>query len=151
MDIGAWNKTANCLSWLIKIPNTPEVTSILINMVVTSTPDGPATCTCSKTKALMDTMPLWTFCHHHNRTPLKQVYPHLSWKTARKFYHKCRKQINSTNVSPNAQWQSTTPWCWHFHPTQWSLLQTCQGCHKDFSGSSHPNIMAFHSIHQSAW
>ena len=53
----AWYKAADCLSWLVEVPNSLAATSILINMALASAPDRPATCTCGKTKTLMDTMP----------------------------------------------------------------------------------------------
>ena len=46
---GTHNKAADCLSWLVDVKDTPTTPSALINMLVTSTPDGPATHTHSKT------------------------------------------------------------------------------------------------------
>ena len=41
------------------------------------------------------------------------------------------------------QWQSTSPWSWHFHQHQWSPLQTCHRCHPEISGASHPQSWCF--------
>ena len=46
---GACNKEADCLSQLVDIKDTPATSIASINMLVTTTPDGPATCFCSKT------------------------------------------------------------------------------------------------------
>ena len=47
---GAFNKAADCLSWLVDIKETPNNPhSFYINMYITSTQDGPAICTHSKT------------------------------------------------------------------------------------------------------
>ena len=54
---GAHNKEADCLSWLVDVKDTPLTSTASINILVTSTPDGPATCTCSKRHNLMDTTP----------------------------------------------------------------------------------------------
>ena len=40
---GAHNKAPDCLSWLVDVKDTPTVPTASINMLVTSTPDGPAT------------------------------------------------------------------------------------------------------------
>ena len=53
----AHNKAADCLSWLVDVKDTPVTSNASINMVVTSTPDGPATHTHSKTLAPTDTTP----------------------------------------------------------------------------------------------
>ena len=47
--LGALNKTAGCLSQLVDVNDTPVISMASINMLVTSTPDGPATHTYSKT------------------------------------------------------------------------------------------------------
>ena len=49
------NKTADCLLQLVDIKDTPTTPTASINMLVTSTPDGPATCTSSKTCNPTDT------------------------------------------------------------------------------------------------
>ena len=53
---GACNKAAVCLSQLVDFKDTPATIAALINMLVTSTPDGPATHTCSKTCNTADTI-----------------------------------------------------------------------------------------------
>ena len=55
---GACNKAADCLSQLVDVKDTPVTPIALINILVTSTQDGPATHTCSKT------------CNTTNITPL---------------------------------------------------------------------------------
>ena len=52
---GAHNKAADCLPLLVDVKDTPVSSNTSINMVVTSTPDGPATCTHSKTCTPTDT------------------------------------------------------------------------------------------------
>ena len=49
------NKAADCLSWLVDVKDTSATTTASINMLVTSTPDGPSTHTCSKTCNSTDT------------------------------------------------------------------------------------------------
>ena len=51
----ACNKAADCLSWLVDVKNTPAPPKASISMLVTSTPDGPATHTHSKTCNPTDT------------------------------------------------------------------------------------------------
>ena len=46
---GAHKKVADCLSWLVDAKDTPAILTALINMLVTSTPDGSATHAHSKT------------------------------------------------------------------------------------------------------
>ena len=46
---GAHNMAADCLLWLVNVKDTPAMAAVSINMLVTSTPDGPATHTCNKT------------------------------------------------------------------------------------------------------
>ena len=55
---GAHNKAADCLSGLVDVKDAPVTSNTPINMVVTSTPDGPATHTHSKTLTPTDTTPL---------------------------------------------------------------------------------------------
>ena len=45
----AHNKAGDCLSWLVDVKDMPATPTALIKMLVTSTPDGIATCTHSKT------------------------------------------------------------------------------------------------------
>ena len=52
---GAHNKATDCLSQLMDVKDTPITSNTPINMVVTSTPDGPATHTHSKTLTPTDT------------------------------------------------------------------------------------------------
>ena len=47
--LGAHNKAADSLSRSVDVKDTPATTTALINILVTSTPDGPATHTLSKT------------------------------------------------------------------------------------------------------
>ena len=54
---GACNKAANCLSQLMDVKDTPVHSNTSINMVVISTLNGPATCTCSKTLTPTDSKP----------------------------------------------------------------------------------------------
>ena len=150
--LGAWNKPADCLYWLLRVPNTLATTSILIILVVTSTPERPATWICSKTKTLMDTMPLLMFPHNDNKIPLRQMHPSLSWKTTKKFTTNAEnRSILQMYLQMVVQWQSTLPWNWHFHQHQQSPFQTCHGCHMEISGASHLQIMVFHGTHQSTW
>ena len=53
---GAHNKAADCLSWLVNVMDTPVTFTTSINILVTSTPDSPTTCTHSKTCTPTDTM-----------------------------------------------------------------------------------------------
>ena len=46
---GTQNKAPYYLSWLVNVKDTPATPVALINMLVTTTSDGSATCTCSKT------------------------------------------------------------------------------------------------------
>ena len=52
---GTLNKAADCHSWLIEVKNTPATPTASINMLVISTLNGPATCTCSKTCSTANT------------------------------------------------------------------------------------------------
>ena len=54
---GAHNKAADCISQLVDIKDMPANATTSINMLVTSTPDGPATHTYSKTHDSSDTTP----------------------------------------------------------------------------------------------
>ena len=62
---GTQNKAAACLLQLVDVKDTPATPTVLINMLVTSTPDGPATWTHSKicntaNTTAADTMPTST-------------------------------------------------------------------------------------------
>ena len=46
---GTHNNAADCLSQFVDVKDTPVPLTMSIYMLVTSTPDGPATCICSKT------------------------------------------------------------------------------------------------------
>ena len=95
---GAYNKAAYCLSQYVHVKGTPATTTALVNMLVTSTPDGPAICTHSKT------------CNTANTTLLtdpsttstidKVNAPHLSKKIKRTLLGSCRGQIPSANAFP---------------------------------------------------
>ena len=50
--LGGCNKASDYLLWLVDIKETPVISTSSINMLVTSTPDGPATHTHSKTHDL---------------------------------------------------------------------------------------------------
>ena len=52
---GVHNKAADCLSWLVDVKDTPVTSMTSINMLVTSSPDSPATHTCSKIHNPKDT------------------------------------------------------------------------------------------------
>ena len=52
---GAHNKVDDCLSWLVDVKDTPAASTASIHMLVTNKPDGPATCTHSKTHNPTDT------------------------------------------------------------------------------------------------
>ena len=54
---GACNKAVDCLSWLVDVTDTPTMPTALINMLVTSTPDGAATHSHSKTCNTASTEP----------------------------------------------------------------------------------------------
>ena len=60
---GAHNKAADCLSWLVDVKNTPETPTALISMLVTSTPDDPATHGHSKTCNTANTTPADSYKH----------------------------------------------------------------------------------------
>ena len=117
---GAWNKAANYLSRLVKLPSDSKAT---IKMLIATISDRPAFITRSKTS------------HQHQITintepsstqPIKEtVTPHLTTVKATqdvtpkpltidmKPYSRCRRWIHFVNVSPNgyqmARHQSMRP------------------------------------------
>ena len=54
---GTHNRAADCLSQLVDVKDTPTTPTASINMLVASSPDGPATQTHSKTCNPTDTIP----------------------------------------------------------------------------------------------
>ena len=65
---GAHNKAADCLSCLVDVKDTPATHTAMFNMLVTSTPDGPATHTHSKIHITADTTPTDTMPTSTNDT-----------------------------------------------------------------------------------
>ena len=54
---GTHNKVADCLSWLVDVKDTPVNLTASMNMLVTSTTDGPVTCTPQQDVYPTDTTP----------------------------------------------------------------------------------------------
>ena len=57
VSLHAHNKAADCLSQLVNVKDTPAIPTALINMLVTSTQDCPATHNHSKTHNTVNTTP----------------------------------------------------------------------------------------------
>ena len=75
---GAHNKTADCLSWLVDIKDTPTIPTVSINMLVTSNPDGPpthtnsTTCNAANTTPLVDSTTAWSIDKVNAPPPLTE-------------------------------------------------------------------------------
>ena len=96
---GACNKAAACLLWLVDVKDTPATSTAYINMLITSSPNGPAPKLTARHLTLWISHHIWIIKPHQTLT--KSVHLHLSWKIARILYDKCRRQIPSTNSFQN--------------------------------------------------
>ena len=122
---GAHNRTGDYLSWVVDVKDTPWISKTLINLVVTSTLDDPATCTCIKILTPTDT--IWPKMWNPHQTLTKSMHLHLSQKITGTASDKCRGQIPlQIHFKLATQWQRTFPWSWHFYSYQRSSLQI--GC-----------------------
>ena len=98
--LGAHNKAADCLAQLVDVKDTQGTSTASINMLFTSTTEGPAPTLAARHVTLQIPHHLQMIKPHQTLTRSMHLY--LSWQITRILFDKCRRQVPSTNTFQNS-------------------------------------------------
>ena len=142
---GAHNKAADCLSWLVELPQDKQIS---INVLSVTDTDGPTFTTRNQTHACLST-------HTSTSQPdvipdvLKQKMPLQNhWQQiGYKLSYRCRKlTFLQRNIQETIKWESTATWNWSLHACKRLTVQTHNRFWSEIPSSGHTQVLEVYCI-----